>query len=337
MRYSIVYMSIILTHLGEHSPPYLRDCVHQIRLWNPETKIYLILWRCHESSEFWAKLVAEYKVILVYTDTLEPTPHHRHFSDYYLRNPSETTQFRKGYWIHVKERFFFVEELMLRDHLEQCISMEYDVLVYVSLEGLFEKLKASHQTLRMVRDNDERGHPGFLYVPTAESIGGFNEFLASVVKTGMEDMQSLVNYADSNPDTVHYLPVITEARNRGAKRISAMGHTTEDPSYLSEDSEHFGVLFDSAVVGQWVGGIDSRNTGGKKVSPYANESALYGMHELQFGWQKLKGLWKPLLDEQPLATIHMHSKALRSFLSDRKDTPCDDYEVEDISKDLVAK
>jgi hypothetical protein len=328
-------MSIILTHLGESTPPYLRDCVHQIRLWNPETKVYVILWRCHQSNEFWARLVSDYAVILVYTDTLQPTPHHRHFSDYYAQNPSEKTQFRQGYWIHVKERFFFVEELMLRDGLEQCISMEYDVLVYISLEELFRTLKASHQTLRMVRDNDERGHPGFLYVPTAESIGELNEFIASMVKTFVSDMKCLAEYADANPEAMHYLPVIAEAKNSPTRK-SAMGHTSADPFYLSEDSEEFGVFFDSAVVGQWVGGVDSRNTGGIKVTQFANESALYGMHELSLEWKKCAELWRPLLDGRPLATIHVHSKALRCFLSDRKDAPCDDYEVATIATELLA-
>jgi len=234
----------------------------------------------------------------------------------------------------VKERFFFVEELMLRDSLEQCISMEYDVLVYTSLEELFGKLNTSHQTLRMVRDNDERGHPGFLYVPTADAMGELNEFFTSMVKTHMSDMQCLANYADSNPEAIHYLPVIAESRNSPTRK-SAMGHTSADPFYLSEDSEHFGQFFDSAVVGQWVGGVDSRNTGGTKVSNYANESALYGMHELRFEWQKTRGLWRPLLDGRPLATIHVHSKALKCFLSDRIDTPYDDYDIEDITTQLL--
>ena len=321
-------MSVILTHLGTSVPPYLRDCVHQLRLWNPTTTLYLILWRHHESGEFWSKLVSDYKVKIVYTDTLRPTPHHSRFIEYYASHPSEA-EFRQGYWIHVKERFFFLEELMNQEGLEHCIAMEYDVLVYTPLEELIRTLKASHQTLRIVRDNDERGHPGFMYLPTADSIGEFNLYMTSVLKTGRSDMRCLADYADSEPDSVHYLPVISQSRN-SPNRKSAMAHTSADPFYLSEDSEHFRVFFDSAVVGQWVGGIDSRNTGGKKVSNYENESALYSVRELQFGWQKRNGLWRPLLDERPLVTIHMHSKALKCFLSDREDTPYDDYEVEDI-------
>jgi len=294
--------------------------------------VYLILWRHHESGEFWRNLVSDYKVTLIYTDTLNPTPHHRRFLEYFASSPSEA-EFRQGYWIHVKERFFFLEELMNQEGLEQCIAMEYDVLVYMPLEELFTKLKASHQTLRIVRDNDERGHPGFMYVPTAESIGDFNVYITSVLKTRRTDMQCLADYADSEPDAVHYLPVISESRN-SPKRTSATGHTSGDPFYLSEDSEHFQVFFDSAVVGQWVGGVDLRNTGGEKVSKFENESALYSLKELGLSWERSE-LWRPILDGRPLATIHVHSKALRCFLSDRHNYPIDDYDPVELSNSLL--
>lgn len=326
--------SVVLTHLGTSVPPYLRDCVHQLRLWNPVTTIYVILWRHHESGEFWSKLVSDYKVKIVYTDTLEPTPHHRRFLEYYAANPSEV-KFRESYWSHVKERFFFLEELMNQEELGHCIAMEYDILVYTPLEKLFAKLKSSHQTLRMVRDNDERGHPGFMYVPTADSIGDFNIYVTSVLKTQRTDMQCLADYADSEPGAIHYLPVLTEARNRSIpERVSKTGHRTSSAFYLSEDSEYFEVLFDSLVVGQWLGGVDLRNTGGQKISKFENESALYSLSELGLSWEH-STLWRPILDGRPLATIHVHSKALRCFLSDRPECPTDDYDPVEISSGLL--
>ncbi len=217
--------------------------------------------------------------------------------------------------------------------------MEYDVLVYMNLKDIFTKLKQSHQTLRMVRDNDERGHPAFLYIPSFEHLKDFNIFLISIIKTPLEDMQSLADYADNNPEKVHYFPTITEERrNRIIKRTSKSGHTSQNSQYLSEDSEYFNCLFDSLVVGQWVGGIDPRNTGGNKLSNYENESALYSIKEMTFVWKKSKenNLWMPILDGRPLCTIHMHCKALDSFLSDRPDYPQDDYNVVKISKGLLA-
>ena len=310
----------------------MKDCIHQIRLWNPTTPIYLILEPFHREVPFWRSLT-DYSIELVYTNTLEPTPHHTEFRTKFQGD----IQFRKGYWKHVKERFFYIEELMRRESLVDVLSMEYDVLLYTPLMPLLKKFKSSHQTLRIVRDNDVRGHPGFMYIPTCNSIHNFNLFLLSKLYNGYDDMQALAAYATSEPTLVHYLPVITEKKNRSIlQRSSSCNHMSQDPSYLSEDSEHFEMLFDSAVVGQWVGGIDSRNTGGQKITTYENESALYSIKEMKFQWKKNPEtfLWQPFLDGRLLATIHVHSKSLVSFRSDRPDYPKDDYDVTSVYKTL---
>jgi len=327
-------MSIILTHLGDSIPLYIHDCVKQIRLWNFSTPIYIILNTVQNNIDFWNNLVKNYSVILVLTNSLAPTQHHTFFNN----NFQGDTQFRKGYWKHVKERFYFIEELMIRDNLIDVISMEYDVLLYVDFTTLINKCKTSSQTLRMVRDNDLRGHPAFLYIPNYNMISHFNMFLTSIVNTKLEDMQSLAAYANTYSDKINYFPVITEMRRKSIlHRKSLSGHESVDSSYLSQDSEHFLCLFDSLVVGQWVGGIDSRNTGGQKIVNYENESALYNIKEMNLVWKKCEDnfLWQPILDGRPLATIHMHSKALGSFMSDRSNYPTCDYNVHTIFKNLL--
>ena len=50
---------------------------------------------------------------------------------------------------------------------------------------------------------------------------------------------------------------------------------------------------------------------------------------MKFAWKKdpFTFLWVPTLDSIPLVTIHYHSKALSSFLSDRKSVPQADYDI----------
>jgi hypothetical protein len=179
--------SVILTHLGESIPLYIKDCVHQLRLWNKTTPIYIILEPFHKQTIFWQDLYLQYNVIYVYTDTLEPTAHHKEFQ----RGYSGDTAFRKGYWKHVRERFFFVEELMVRESLKDAISMEYDIMVYCSLEDLKKKFQQSHQTIRMVMDNASRGHPGFMYIPSSLEMRNFTMFMTCLLGLNYEDMQSL--------------------------------------------------------------------------------------------------------------------------------------------------
>ena len=344
--------SVVLPHLGESVPFYMRDCVEQIRLWNPpaDTDIYILLDRIHASAAFWTELADKHGVTLVYTDSLVPTPHHTYFATHFKGD----TAFRKGYWKHVKERFYYVEELMAAFSLEHVISMEYDVLLYTTLRSIVDPCRAA-ATLRMVRDNEDRGHPALLYIPSTAAMADFTQFLTTLLDSPLEDMQSLAAYADRYPAKIHYFPVITEARNRSVPvRRSKQGHTTSRPGFLSEDSETFGLLFDSLVVGQWIGGIDSRNTGGHKVANYENESALYSIREMPFTWKRSEGplpagrplplslwqsalartLWQPFLDGRPLATIHVHSKSLASFRSDRETTPTDDYDVRSLHAQL---
>jgi len=307
----------------------MKDCIHQIRLWNTRYPIYIILDKCH-TTDFWLNLVKIYEVKLVYTDTLTSTTHHTYFT-----NNFKGDTFRKGYWKYVKERFFYIEELMARESLEHVLSFEYDVLIYMNIEPIIEKFKASHQTLRFVRDNDVKGHPACIYIPNSNCIQHFNMFLVQTLGDSIDDMEALAYYANTY-NNVHYLPVLTQEKNSLVKnRKSLVGHISKNPYYLSEDSEYFGILFDSLVVGQWISGIDSRNIGGQKISNYENESALYSIKEMNLKWEKENFLWKPILDSRPLFMIHMHSKALSSFRSDRPDCPKDDYDVKSLHESLL--
>ena len=325
--------SIVLTHLGESVPPYMLDCVKQIRLWNPSAYIYIILDDCHKNQIFFKSLEDNYEVKLVFRSMLKETAEHK----YFLQNFKGDLAFRKGYWRHVKERFFLIQELMMKDNLANVIAMEYDVLLYINIDSMINVSLKDSKNMRMVRDNDQRGHPAFLFIPTVESIRHFNNFLISIIQAPLEDMQSLAAYAD-NSDAMKYFPVITEECNKSIKkRISTQGHTSENPFYLSDEFGRFNMLFDSLTVGQWVGGIDSRNTGGNRVARYENESALYNINEMSLNWKKDPEtfLWQPYLDGVLLATIHVHCKALSCFMSDRPDFPKDDYNVIEINKGLL--
>lgn len=326
---------IVLTHLGQSIPLYIEDCVKQIRLWNT-CPIYLLLEGVyHRHTPFFTHLQQTYDVKLIYTESLKPTEHHLKFLEFF-NDPKqkELLAFRKGYWKFVKERFFFLEELMLARELTDVLSMEYDILVYGDIRQiLLHKFQTSHQTIRVVKDNDVRGHPGFMYIPSPAVIEHFNIFLNSLLHLGMEDMQTLCMYGEKYPTRLNYLPCITEETNRKKSIRKSLDeqHTVENAWYLSQDSEHFNVLFDSAVIGQALGGIDPRNTGGKKFSPYLNEAALYSFTESPGGWAKdERNRWFPVWDNRRILTIHMHSKALTSFLSSREDMPRDDYKVEDV-------
>ena len=327
--------SILLVHLGEYVPPYLRDCVHQIRLWNPpeDLDIFIVLEPCHSGKDFWIELIAKYNVRLVYTNELEPTAEHTAFLKGYVGD----TDFRKGYWRHVKERFFYMEEVIRTFGLGPIVAMEYDILLYAHVKELLVRLlEHSPRQLAMVMDNEERGHPGFLFIPSAAAIQRFNAFIVEMICSNLEDMKLLAEFRKTNCESgVKCLPIITSRRNKTIPtRFARNGLSCANPEFLSEGFETIGFLFDSLCVGQMIGGIDPRNVGGKYTIGYENESALYSVREMDLTWKKEGGLWRPILDNVPLATIHMHSKGLQYFLSDRDEVKMTEIGLEIVSKGL---
>ena len=318
--------SVILVHLGSSIPHYAPDSIKQLRLWNtPEQlRIYFVIER--HNTDVWEKLAADYSVDLVYTDTLEPTEHHQMFRMKYKGDKA----FRNGYWQFVIERFFYMEEVMMKYSLKATILMEYDVLVYLPFSELVPRLTEYTNQIALVRDNETRAHPGFMFV--SSTMTELNEFIACTQQNAYSDMELLHLYGELYPGRVSYLPVINHRRNMAKfMRKSQDGRHGPmlSPLFLSSGHEILKCLFDSAVVGQWVGGIDTRNSADKGIfitESYENEGALYSMKEMPFEWKKIRGLWVPYLDNEPLATIHVHSKALECFLSDRVDMPKADYD-----------
>lgn len=316
--------TVVLIHLGESIPWHLQDCVHQLRLWNPDrqtTRIQILLERCQESNPFWAGLEKTGGVQLQFTDTLQPTEHHRQF----LRTFRGDSKFRNGFWKFVRERFFFLEEFLLAAGPGPVLAIEYDVLLYRPIASLVSTLsRYASNSLAAVKDAPGRIHPGVLWIPSPDAISKFTQFVAAqaAVRSELEDMQLLCKFQEEFPEALQFLPVLSPNR-------------PQPVSYLSAGFETLQTLFDSAVVGQFVGGIDPRNTAGAPSVGYQNETALYKFTDFDFTWVRTPaGLWQPTIDGAPLASIHMHSKALFCFLSDRADEPKATYDIRTLLQQL---
>jgi hypothetical protein len=324
---------LALIHLGEAEPPYLKDCVKQLRLWSPaaagHARIYIVLEPVHRRADgqptlFWHDLVEEYAVQLRYTDELGPTAEHLAFREKYKGD----TTFRKGYWRHVKERFFFMEELMIKECLPDMIAMEYDIMLYSPIEYLAGHLRQyAKGRLAFVMDAESRGHPGFMFIGSQHVIHVLNDCFMQLATKPFEDMQTLAIFKSYYPDYVATMPVMTPQRRGTGERKSLKGDVSANPSFLSDGFGELNILFDSLSIGQLLGGVDPRNSGGQKMVGYVNETALYSPLEMEIAWTRAGPLWIPLLDGVPLVTIHMHSKALAAFLSDRETVPMADYDV----------
>ena len=68
---------------------------------------------------------------------------------------------------------------------------------------------------------------------------------------------------------------------------------------------------------QYIGGVDPRNVPGN-TSGFVNEACLVKPNKTKIEWrQDSKQLWTPYVNELPMVNLHIHSKNLKRWRSDR--------------------
>lgn len=322
---SVQQTSLILVHLGTDVPSYLETCIQQVRLWS-SVPIYLIVF--DELKEYLTVRLSHYTVTVVATSELPQTENHSEFLKTYTNYDK---QFRNGYWLFVIERFYYMEELMILYNLEKAIHMEYDVMLYEDIVYLYPAAN-SIKNMALAFDNDSEGYPSFIFIHNLEALQLLNGFIAITCNNGLTDMRLLSAFRWIYPNILESLPQIPTITYKGncQERSSISGlKPREPPAYLANKFEELGErIFDSLAIGQWISGVDCRNSGGNQLIEYENENAFYKVSEFGVSWRKdALGRWYPVSTkgEYRIVNIHIHSKLLSYFLSNRLDEPKSDY------------
>ncbi len=325
--------TLVILHIGEAWPHYLNDCVKQARLVNPfSTQIVLLVNQCHASKA--ETLQTLYSITPVYIESLTQSAAHKEFSETIVTMVD--LQFRKQYWRYVFERFFILEEYAIQNPSQSYYMIETDNMVYVPLEIVSQTESLFSQGMAAPFDNLEQGYPSFVFFRNPKSITKFTTFMIECLrKEYLSDMKILGLYRRLKPEEVFPYPVLPHSVNTPLReRRSFVGHSAnaEETAFLSHPS--FFLVFDAIAYGQAIGGIDPRNTNGLPTVGYLNESALYTVQETSFQWVKLHNMWFPLVQNQPLVNLHLHSKALSSFASDLPDVPKASFEPKQLQMNL---
>ena len=316
--------SIILVHLGTDIPLYLDACLKQIRLWNSVENVAVYLVAFEELYEILNPLCEKYSITFVRTSMLTPTENHSRFIRY-LKNYDAS--FRNNYWRYVVERFFYMEEVMRAYNLSNVIHMEYDVMLYMDVSEFYPGVVTNIPGMALAFDNDTQGYPSFIFINSIGALELLNGFITVNCNSGLTDMKLLSVFRWLYPNLLQSLPQIpvrpTENRTTLSGTVS-----NEPPIYLANLFTELGCrIFDSIAIGQLIGGIDARNAEGAQVVEYENESAFYKVSEFGVRWNRCGlGRWFPETNAgQRIVNIHIHSKKLSYFLSDRADEPKCDY------------
>lgn len=298
-------INLILVHLGKTFPYHIFDCIEQIRIFNSNDTLNLHLLVqtdvYNKINNIHRDIILSYNVILVNVDELEITEFHKYFNQHTILNK----EFRNGFWHFCTERFLSIYDYVLINNLTNIIHIEYDNLIFIDLSKIINVLETKYQCAG-VFDTYTHGIPSFVYFKNIECIEALINFMKNTFNIYDNDMSLLEGFRRSNT-IMKRLPVLT------TKYLDHF-HLNHE---FANNIDLFNVLFDARAIGQYIGGIDPRNEPYSGPG-YINPDALFRVDQINVEWRLDKNnLYIPYACGLPVVNLHIHSKNLRKWLSNR--------------------
>jgi hypothetical protein len=283
-------MYLFLVHIGSDFPKYLNDCILQARYFS-KIPIILLIDPVH-----FDKVVSVADLLIVPLDDLE--------DDFFIKKYKQITRldgsWRDGFWQAASLRFFYILSYAKKNELKDIFHIEYDNLIYYDFAKLLPEFQTS--SMKCVLDAPQRCVPSFVYWRDCDALLDLALTLLDAGQHGENDMIALAKHATKYSEKVGALPIVTP-------------NYPGIPTKYSEGYVPFGVLFDGAAVGQYVGGVDPRNEAGD-TRGFINETTIFKCDRVSVTWGlDTEGRKVPLLNNAPLVNLHIHSKDLRRWMS----------------------
>ena len=212
----------------------------------------------------------------------------------YNLNSQLDRNFRNGFWYLCSLRFFYLYSYMKNNNLSDVIHLENDVLTYVN----FNDFNFKNNKVYVTFDCETRVIPGIIYIPNYEAfkpiIENYNFNLNDMENLAIESNE---NYIEQFP----IFPIVDTVINKYNKNFN-----------------EFNSIFDTAAIGQYLGGVDSRNISGD-TRGFVNETCIIKYDVYKFVWIKTNSLYIPhiIINDNLIRinNLHIHSKDLYKFLA----------------------
>jgi len=276
--------SLILIHIGPDYPTYMNDCIEQAQQVCP-IPIHVLVPRSL------LRYVPASTTVCALED-IPVTSELRLFEERSRHN----TGFRNGFWKFTTMRFFFIHAYTQWKELTDVFHIEYDNLIYEDFLPVLPIFR--EKEMWAVMDSPRRCIPSFLYFRDAAIQATLLQTLLQLAPIAKNDMESLAFFIQTNPSRVGWLPIVTAVYTDG-----------EIDRRYTEHAERFGLLFDGAALGQYVGGVDPRNTPGDTCG-FINETCVFRCDRADFIMDARR---KPTLNGFPVVNLHIHSKDLKRW------------------------
>ena len=222
--------------------------------------------------------------------------------DFGFNNKSKLNRkFRGGFWHLASLRLFYLYSYLEKTGLTNVVHLENDVMLFCNLDELHEKLISFDKTL-LVLDNPKRCIPSFIFIPSAEKF----KLIIDKYNVRKNDMKNLANIFKNYKNQFETLPIFKT------------DNSSENKKLLTKNYDTFKCIFDGAAIGQFLGGIDPRNSKGKNTIGFVNETCLINYSKYPIEWIEINNCKRPFIlienEKIPIINLHIHCKNIRKFI-----------------------
>lgn len=208
-----------------------------------------------------------------------------------LRNSDYS--FRDGFWLKTKLRFLYLIEFILDNNINSFFHAELDNICFnLDSEEMFNFKQESKGLF--IPKLDHRACGSLIYGNSRESMISLKKAIEENLYSSINDMEILGSLLETS-NKFHELPTIERCNNTN-------------------------ILFDPAPIGQYLFGIDPRNSKKPIFNMFINVTSKIDFSKLEFELNFEKGICKIRLDQEVynLKNIHVHSKAFKKIIANHK-------------------
>jgi hypothetical protein len=215
--------------------------------------------------------------------------------------------FREGFWFKTLARIFVLDLFLQENPNESCLQIEADVFLFKNFP--FEKFRDSNAEIEFPMESKQMGIASLLFLRNRDASKTLVEMTMEEINQNgyVTDMSLLGIVAKSN--RINFSPLSTLPTSM----ISALNDPTELKLFCGELSNDLGV-FDGITIGQYLLGIDPRNSRGWKILHRKQNSHGINPEKLNFIYENNDVL---LIENHEnrvqVYNLHNHAKDLRIF------------------------
>lgn len=212
-------------------------------------------------------------------------------------------RFRGGFWSKTTERFFVLKQFMDKFSISACFHAEIDNLIF-DISKLAVAADEIGRGFFCPRDAIDRGVASLVYINEKE---GLNELLSLAADKGhsLNNDMYLLGHLLQTSATFFSLPTENVFAEQGST------------GWTCVNSVSVRGIFDAAAIGQFLFGIDPRNTGPLLFNRFENENCGYDLKALSYEINAAQKSFALIRKADGLRVnlynLHIHSKLFKQL------------------------